>query len=68
MPGSVYTTGVRAASTTTGAEPAGGSDSTRIGASIPAARRAVPSSTSATPSHEAPASRAARATGTAPCP
>ena len=39
MPGSVYTTGVSPASTTTGAEPAGGSDSTRIGASSPAARQ-----------------------------
>ena len=42
--------------------PAGNSDSTRIGASMPARRRARPSSTNATPSHAAPPSRAARAT------
>ena len=45
-----------------------GSDSTRIGASMPASRRCTPSSTSATASHVAPASIAARPTGTDPWP
>ena len=52
----------------TASEPGGNSESTRIGASIPARRSSRPSSTSATPAHVAPASIAARATGTAPCP
>ena len=41
----------------------GGSDSSRIGASMPASRRVTPSSTRATASQSAPPSRAARATG-----
>src|SRR6185503_20263854 len=45
-----------------------GSESTRMGASMPASRSSTPSSTSATPSAAAPASIAARATGTAPWP
>ena len=45
-----------------------GSDSRRIGASIPASAQLPPSSPRATPSHVAPASSAARATSTAPCP
>src|SRR6266545_2547082 len=68
MPAGVYTTGVRPSATTAAAASGGGSDSTRTGASIPTARSSAPSSTSATPSHAAPASRAARATGTAPWP
>src|SRR6266536_1212817 len=68
MGAGVYTTGGRASGTTAAAASGGGSDSTRTGASIPAARSSAPSSTSATPSHAAPASTAARATGTAPWP
>ena len=39
-----------------------------MGAAIPAARSSLASRTWATASHAAPASTAARATGTAPCP
>jgi hypothetical protein len=45
-----------------------GSDRSRMGASMPAARSSVASGTWATASHAAPASSAARATGTAPWP
>src|SRR5438270_14017926 len=67
-PASVYTVGVSRRPTTSSMASWGGSESTRIGASMPASRSSTPSSTSATPSHVAPPSRAARATGTAPCP
>ena len=60
---------VRAAAATTRAATRGaGSDSSMTGASMPAPRSCSPSSTRATPSQEAPASSAARATGTAPWP
>ena len=46
----------------------GGSESRRIGTSMPASRRAIPSSTRATANQLAPPSTAARATDTAPWP
>ncbi len=54
--------------TTSASLPGGGSESKRIGASMPASRRTTASSTSATASQSAPAPSAARATGTEPCP
>ena len=56
---SVYTTGVSRCATTLGAASGTGSESTRIGASMPASRSSMPSSTSATPNPAAPASSAA---------
>ena len=44
------------------------SERRRMGASIPASRSRIPSSTRATASQVAPASRAALATGASPCP
>ena len=56
------------ASSASPSDPGGSSVSTRIGPGTPARRSSIPSSTSATPSHPAPDSNAARATGAAPWP
>ena len=55
----VERSGVSRCASATASAPGGNSDSTRIGASIPAVRSSRPSSTSATPHHVAPPSSAA---------
>ena len=65
-PSREYSDGVNRWASATASASGGNSDSTRIGASTPAARSSSPSSTSATPHQVAPASNAARATAMAP--
>ena len=69
MPASVYNVGRTPPRATTSAISSGrGSDSTRIGAVIPASRSSAASSTRATASQVAPAPTAAAATAGAPWP